>query len=234
MKPAVRCRGLAKSYGEGSARVAALRGLDLEVQAGELLMLVGPSGCGKTTLISILAAILAADEGECEVLGRDLRRMNEADKVAFRRKSVGFVFQTFNLLPALTAVENVALPLLIAGVPRAAALSEARRRVESVGLAARAEALPGRLSGGQQQRIAIARALIHDPELLICDEPTSSLDHTAGSDMMKLLRNTGRTGHRALVVVTHDTRIVEFGDRVVHMDDGRVVAAGEGSEQGAI
>lgn len=225
----VRCRRLAKTYGQGPTRVDALRGVDLEVRRGELLMLVGPSGCGKTTLISILAAILDADEGECEVLGHDLRRMAEEEKVVFRRRSVGFVFQVFNLLPALTAAENVAVPLLIAGEPRTAALTEARRLVESVGLGGRADTLPGRLSGGQQQRIAIARAMVHAPELIICDEPTSNLDHATGNEMMKLLRSTGKQGDRALIVVTHDTRIIEFADRVVHMDDGRINSAGNGA-----
>jgi putative ABC transport system ATP-binding protein len=225
----VRCRGLAKTYGHGSSSVAALRGLDLDVQLGELLMLVGPSGCGKTTLISILAAILDADEGECEVLGQDLRRMSEREKVAFRRDSVGFVFQVFNLLPALTVVENVAIPLLIAGTPRSAALSEAHRLVESVGLGARAKALPAQLSGGQQQRVAIARALVHRPKLIICDEPTSNLDHATGSEMMELLRTTVTDGERALIVVTHDTRIIEFGDRVARMDDGRIGSAANGA-----
>jgi putative ABC transport system ATP-binding protein len=227
----VRCRCLAKTYGHGSASIAALRGLDLDVQFGELLMLVGPSGCGKTTLISILGAILDADKGECEVLGRDLRAMSESEKAAFRRDSIGFVFQVFNLLPALTVVENVAIPLLIAGAPRSAALSEAHRLVESVGLGARADAFPGQLSGGQQQRVAIARALIHRPNLIICDEPTSNLDHSTGSEMMELLRTLAKDGERALIVVTHDTRITEFGDRVARMDDGRIVSTANGVAQ---
>jgi len=232
VEPVVRCRGLTKTYGHGSASVAALRGLNLDVELGELLMLVGPSGCGKTTLISILAAILDADRGECRVLGQDLGRMGEKEKVAFRRDSIGFVFQVFNLLPALTVVENVAVPLLIAGRRRSEALGEARRLVESVGLGARGGALPGQLSGGQQQRVAIARALVHGPRLIICDEPTSSLDHTTGGEMMELLRSMAKVGERALIVVTHDTRIIEFGDRVARMDDGRIVSAADGAAKG--
>lgn len=228
MELAVRCRDLTKTYGEGPTRVAALRGVDLVVRRGEFLMLVGPSGCGKTTLISILAAILDADHGECEVLGQDLRRMPEAQRVALRRCQLGFVFQAFNLLPALTAAENVAIPLLIAGMSRAEALREARQLLSTMGLGGRLDAFPRKLSGGQQQRVAIARAIVHRPQLIICDEPTSNLDHDTGNDMMTVLRAAAEPEECALVVVTHDLRIVEFGDRVVHMDDGRIVNADTG------
>ncbi len=220
---AVRCRGLIKTYGSGPARVPALRGVDLDARQGELLLLIGPSGCGKTTLVSILAAILDPDEGDCEVLGHDLRRMREQERVRFRRNSIGFVFQVFNLLPALNAVENVAVPLLVAGVPRRAALNKARDLIDAVGLGKRAGALPAQLSGGQQQRVAIARAIVHEPHLIICDEPTSNLDHKTGIEMIDLLLRTARSAERALIVVTHDTRILELGDRVAHMDDGRII-----------
>ena len=172
-------------------------------------MLVGPSGCGKTTLISIIAAILDRDNGECEVLGRDASHMDRSERARFRGASMGFVFQTFNLLPALTVVENTAAPLLINGVPRA-------------------QALPGQLSGGQQQRVAIARALVHSPKLVLCDEPTSNLDRETGYVMMEILRNVARSPYRALVVVTHDSRIFEFADRIARMDDGRIVEIAEG------
>ncbi len=223
-QPAVRCRGLTKSYGSGPSRVAALRGADLELRRGELLMLVGPSGCGKTTLISILAAILAADGGTCEVLGQNLARMDETAKAGFRRRSIGFVFQAFNLLPALSVRENVSLPLLVAGVARREALARAARLVDAVGLGERADALPGQLSGGQKQRVAIARAMIHAPQLIICDEPTSNLDHKTGGEVMALLRSAAMEDGRSLIVVTHDTRIVGFGERVAYMDDGRITA----------
>ena len=220
---AVRCRGLTKRYGEGDAAATALRGVDLDVRTGELLMLVGPSGCGKTTLVSIITAILEPDAGECEVFGQDLRRLPEAGRARFRGENVGFVFQAFNLLPALTALENVSVPLLLQGVPREKAEARARATLESLGLASKCAVLPAKLSGGQQQRVAIARSIVHGPRLLVCDEPTSNLDAQAGHDMMDVLRSLGRTPGRALVVVTHDPRIAAYADRIAHMEDGRIV-----------
>jgi putative ABC transport system ATP-binding protein len=228
----IRCQGITKTYGTGPAGVTALRGIDLEVYRGELLMLVGPSGCGKTTLISIISAILDQDEGECEVFGRNLLLLKPEGREQFRCESVGFVFQLFNLLPALTAQENVAVPLLIRGTPRALAMEKAYTVLESVNLASRADALPGQLSGGQQQRVAIARALVHNPKLIVCDEPTSSLDHKTGHEMMAILRDIAQQPDRTLVIVTHDARIMEFADRIARMDDGKVV--GFGAEEGGI
>lgn len=225
---AVHCHGLIKSYGAGDATVMALRGVDLDVRRGELLMLVGPSGCGKTTLISIIAAILSPDSGTCEVLGHDLRHMGPTERVRFRGSSIGFVFQVFNLLPALTAMENVAVPLLINGIPRRQAEARANELLEMLGLAKRQASLPAKLSGGQQQRVAIARALACDPKLIVCDEPTSSLDHETGHNTMEILRNKARSPDRAVIVVTHDTRILEFADRVALMDDGKIVEVNGG------
>lgn len=216
------CRGVTKSYGSGEAKVAALRGVDLEVRRGELLMIVGPSGCGKTTLISVLTTILSHDVGKCCVLGRDVQQMDEKERAYFRRKSIGFVFQMFNLLPALTAAENVAIPLLIEGVPWQSAKARAAELLQTVGLDARAGALPASLSGGQQQRVAIARAVVHDPALLVCDEPTSNLDHETGHAVMEVLRNIAKRSDRTVIVVTHDPRIFEFADRIARMDDGRI------------
>src|SRR5579864_2319256 len=210
---AVRCRGLTKTYGVGDASVMALRGIDLEVRRGELLMVAGPSGCGKTTLISVIAAILGQDSGQCEVLGHDLKNMGPEERTRFRGETIGYVFQMFNLLPALSAVENESVPLLVNGAPRGEAESRADEALEAVGLGTRRDALPAQLSGGQQQRVAIARALVHDPKLIVCDEPTSNLDHVAGHSMMELLRSAARAPDRALIVVTHDPRIFEFADR---------------------
>jgi putative ABC transport system ATP-binding protein len=226
---AVACRNVVKTYGSGAASVAALRGVDLEVRKGELFMLVGPSGCGKTTLISVVAAILDPDDGRCEVLGRDLGDMGPRDKIRFRGRSIGLVFQLFNLLPALSAVENVSLPLLLNGFPRQDAEDAARTMLDSVGLGERLDAVPARLSGGEQQRVAVARALVHEPELVICDEPTSNLDHATGQNVMRTLRAIATGPDRALVVVTHDTRILGFADRIARMEDGRIVetVAGE-------
>jgi putative ABC transport system ATP-binding protein len=219
---AVHCRGLTKTYGTGDASVMALRGIDLDVRRGELLMLAGPSGCGKTTLISVIAAILDQDSGECEVLGFDLKHMGQRDRARFRGASIGFVFQLFNLLPALNAVENVAVPLLINGVSRKNAEARAEEVLEAVHLGKHLDALPGQLSGGQQQRVAIARALVHDPQLIVCDEPTSSLDHGTGHSVMEILRGVAKNPDRALIVVTHDPRIFEFADRMAYMDDGKI------------
>jgi putative ABC transport system ATP-binding protein len=227
---AVRCRGLTKAYGTGDAKVTALRGVDLDVHRGELVMLVGPSGCGKTTLISVIAGILDQDDGECVVLERDLRRLSQHDRASFRGASIGFVFQAFNLLPSLTAAENVAVPLLINGAPRRAAIKRACGVLEDVGLGKRTGALPAQLSGGQQQRVAIARALAHDPKLIVCDEPTSALDHETGRTVMELLQSVARGPDRALVVVTHDARIFGFADRIVRMDDGKVEETIQGGE----
>jgi len=227
---AVRCHDIVKTYGAGAASVAALRGTDLEVNRGELLILVGPSGCGKTTLISIVAAILDPDEGQCEVLGHDLRTMDEKDKIRFRAQSIGFVFQLFNLLPALTAVENVSVPLLLNGFPRKQAEDRARSVLESVGLGKRINALPAQMSGGEQQRVAIARALVHDPQLIVCDEPTSNLDHNTGQNMMRILRDVAQSPDRSLIIVTHDTRILGFADRTARMEDGKIVEVVVGSK----
>ena len=229
---AVRCLGVTKSYGAGDAKVTALRGIDLDVHRGELLMVVGPSGCGKTTLISVIAGILDQDEGECQVLGRDLKRLDAKARARFRGVSIGFVFQLFNLLPALNLLENVTVPLLINGVPRKNAEARAKQVLEEVNLGTRLDAVPGKLSGGQQQRVAIARALVHDPKLIVCDEPTSNLDHATGQSMMQLLRSIAKSPDRALIVVTHDPRIYAFADRIVRMDDGKIVEviAGDGRE----
>jgi putative ABC transport system ATP-binding protein len=213
-----------KSYVTGPTKVMALRGVDLEVRQGELLMLVGPSGCGKTTLISVVAGILDHDEGECLVFQRDLRGMGQSKKTRYRGQNVGFVFQAYNLLPTLTALENVSVPLLILGVARKEAHERAKDILEQVGLADRMFASPAQLSGGQQQRVAIARALIHGPKLIVCDEPTSALDAETGHRVMEVLRDSALSSERALIIVTHDNRIFNFADRIARMEDGRIVS----------
>ena len=230
---AVRCRNIRKSYGSGDASVPALRGVDLEVRKGELLMLVGPSGCGKTSLVSILAALLDPDGGECCVLGENLQHMERRARARFRGRHIGFVFQAFNLLPALSALDNVAVPLLIQGVPRQQAEARAGQLLERVGLGGRTDLRPSQLSGGQQQRIAIARALVHAPDVILCDEPTSSLDHATGHAVIQLLRELAKEEGRALIIVTHDTRILPFADRVAHMDDGQIVDMTTASPEGS-
>ena len=219
---AVRCDDVVKTYGSGSSQVVALRGVDLDVRCCELMMLVGPSGCGKTTLISVIAGILDPDSGECHVFGQDLPRMAASDKTRYRGRTIGFVFQAFNLLPTLTAAENAAVPLLINGVKRREAVERARHLLDRVGLGDRGNALPSQLSGGQQQRVAIARALVHGPKLIVCDEPTSALDEKTGHTVMELMREVALGEGRSLIVVTHDARIFEFADRIAKMNDGRV------------
>ena len=220
---AVKCSGVTKTYGSGSAAVTALRGIDLDVRKGELLMLVGPSGCGKTTLISVIAGILDQDQGQCVVFDNDLKAMGGRSKTRFRGQTIGFVFQSFNLLPTLSVAENTAIPLLLNGVGRSRALARAGEMLARVGLGDRITARPSQLSGGQQQRVAIARALIHGPRLIVCDEPTSSLDHETGHKVMQLMRELALADGRALIIVTHDARIFEFADRIARMDDGKVI-----------
>ena len=225
---AVTCRGVTKTYGSGNASVRALRGIDLEVRRGELMMLVGPSGCGKTTLISVVAGILDHDGGQCAVFGQDLRGMDPGARTRYRGRQIGFVFQAFNLIPALTAMENAAVPLLINGVRRREAMRRAEAMLDRVELGDRAASPPAELSGGQQQRVAIARAMVHDPRLIVCDEPTSALDHETGHRIMELLRTEALTGGRSLIIVTHDARIFGFADRIAKMDDGHIEEVLEG------
>jgi putative ABC transport system ATP-binding protein len=230
---AVSCRSVTKEFGQGDSRTLSLRGVDLDVQPGEITLLVGPSGCGKTTLISVVAGILEPTAGTVSVLGAELTRMSGAEKVRFRGANVGFVFQQYNLLPSLTAAENAAVPLLIAGTPRRQALARARALLVELGLENRADALPSQMSGGQQQRVAIARALVHEPRLLVCDEPTAALDAQAGHAVMELLRRIALQPNRAVIVVTHDSRAFSFGDRIVHMEDGRIVSVEVGAARAA-
>ena len=216
------CRNLIKDYGSGNFVVHALRGVSVDIAPGELTLLVGPSGCGKTTLISILAATLDPSGGDLSVLGNDLPHLSKYEKAAFRARNVGFVFQQFNLLPALTAAENVAVPLVINGFSKRPAVAKAMAMLAAVGLADRANSLPSQLSGGQQQRVAIARAMIHEPRLLVCDEPTSSIDAKTGQTIMGLIRKVAVQPDRVAVVVTHDARVFDFGDRIITLEDGMI------------
>jgi putative ABC transport system ATP-binding protein len=228
---AVRVRGVTKEFGSGGSLTRALRGVDLDVPYGEMLMLVGPSGCGKTTLVSIVAGTLEPTDGDVQVLGHDLVSMSNGRKVRFRREHVGFIFQAFNLLPALTAVENAAVPLLIAGWRRAQAVEAAADVLERLGLADRLASLPSELSGGQQQRVAIARALVHEPRLLVCDEPTSALDAANGRITMELIQQVAVQPDRAVIVVTHDSRVYSFADRIASMEDGRIESVESGPHE---
>ena len=223
MNTAVYCRELEKEFGSGQARVLALRGVDFDVRFGETTFLVGPSGCGKTTLLSVVAGLLDSSGGEVELFGQNVERLKPEERILFRRENLGFVFQQYNLLPALTAAENAAVPLLAAGMKRSEAVAQAKELLVRIGLENRLDTLPSTLSGGQQQRVALARALVHEPRLILCDEPTAALDHATGEAVMELLVSTAVQPDRAVIVVTHDTRVFHFADTIAHMDDGRIL-----------
>ena len=223
--PAIRAHGVKKAFGHGGATIRALRGVDLEIAPNQLMMLVGPSGCGKTTLLSILCGVLDADEGVAEVFGVNWGSLSAAQKTARRATLVGYVFQQFNLIPTLSAIDNVAVPLLIQGIHRTEAIQRASESLNRVGLGDRLLSRPSDLSGGQQQRVAIARALVTDPPLLVADEPTANLDSHTGQRIMELIRSATRApGHdRCVIVVTHDARLFHHADRIEQMEDGRLI-----------
>jgi putative ABC transport system ATP-binding protein len=229
---AVECREVHKEFGNGGGKVLALRGVDLDVCYGALTLLVGPSGCGKTTLLSVIAGLLNTSAGKVKVLGEEIERLPGGRLIVFRRKNLGFVFQQYNLLPALTGAENAAVPLLAAGMPRRKAVQKAEDLLATLGIGERAHALPKQLSGGQQQRVALARALIHKPRLLVCDEPTAALDAETGQAVMELLAAQAVRPDRAVIVVTHDNRIFSFADTIARMDDGRIVKVESGLRNG--
>ena len=216
-------RGVEKSFGDGSNRIHVLKKVNFQAQTGEITMLVGPSGCGKTTLLSAIAGTMRVEAGEISVFGNKLETMSGGALTRFRAKTIGFIFQQFNLIPTLTVAENVGVPLLIQGVSSGKALKRSRAILEEVGLGERWKERPNKLSGGQQQRVAIARALVHEPPLVICDEPTAALDAQNGEIVLDLFRQVARSPDRAVIIVTHDNRIFSYADRIARMDDGEIV-----------
>ncbi len=218
----IQLRSIEKNFRVGDTSTPVLRKIDFDAFFGEVLFLVGPSGSGKTTLLSVLCGTLRIDAGEINILGNPLHTMSERAVTRFRAKHIGFIFQQFNLIPTLTIEENVAVPLLIQGMNRDRALTQAREIVARVGLEEKLRERPSRLSGGQQQRVAIARALIHSPDILVCDEPTSALDSRSGHQVMDLIREVARDKNRTVIVVTHDYRIYGYADRLAEMEDGRI------------
>jgi len=224
---AVLVNGIVKSFGDGGSKLTVLKGIHLEAEDGRILMLVGPSGCGKTTLISIIAGTMDADTGSIEVFGSKLHAMKKSSITKFRADNIGFIFQSFNLIPTLNCAENVSVPLLIQGKPWSAAQKKARTILEKVGLGDRWHHRPAQLSGGQQQRVAIARAMVHDPRLIICDEPTASLDAKNGALIMELFHDVARVPGRAVIIVTHDNRIFKYADRIASMNDGQILEVHE-------
>ena len=219
---AVQCLEVQKHFGTGEARIHVLRGVNFAARTGELTFLVGPSGCGKTTLISVIAGLLDPTEGSVELFGQNTAKLSPDRQVSFRRSHLGFVFQQYNLLPALNAAENAAVPLLAAGMKRPEAVDRAKALLVKLGLENRLETMPNKLSGGQQQRVALARALVHEPRLIVCDEPTAALDHATGESVMELLASSAVQPDRAVIVVTHDNRVFHFADAIAHMDDGQI------------
>jgi putative ABC transport system ATP-binding protein len=218
------CKNIKKVFGAGPTRVDALRGIDLEVNDGELLMIMGPSGSGKTTLISIIAGILTQTEGQCLIGDQDLNHLSDLQKTRYRSQHIGFVFQAFNLVPMLSCRENVAIPLVLNHIDRQTAELKAGELLKDLGIGEKSDTTPDLLSGGQQQRVAIARALIQDPDLIVCDEPTSFLDHDTGIKIMQLLRNIVKERKKTLIIVSHDPRITQYADRIVRLEDGRIVS----------
>lgn len=221
--PIVVIRNLTKVYQQGEIRVTALDNISLDIAEGEFLTLMGPSGSGKSTLLHIIAGIDRPTSGECFVQGVDVARLNESELADWRNRNVGFVFQTFNLIPVLTAYENVELPLLLTRL----SARERRRQVEAalelVGLADRARHLPRQLSGGQEQRVAIARALVTDPALIVADEPTGNLDSHSAHEVLSVLQSLSRHAGKTIVMVTHDPKAAAFGTRIVHLEKGELL-----------
>ena len=222
MQPAIVVRNLTKTFGEGAAAVRALDGVSLDVHSGEVILLMGPSGSGKTTLLSIMGCILRPTGGQVWIGGRDVASLPEAELPLVRLEHIGFIFQGFNVFPTLTAGENVELSLNLKGVRGREARRRAQALLKQVGLAEKYDAYPANLSGGQKQRVAIARALAGDPEIILADEPTAALDSQSGRAVIELLRELAHARGRAVVLVTHDNRILEFADRIVHIEDGKI------------
>lgn len=224
-------RALEKSFGDGPNRIHVLKQVSLQARTGEIMMLVGPSGCGKTTLLSAIAGTLKVESGTINVFGSPLEKMSSGALTRFRAENIGFIFQQFNLIPTLSVAENVSVPLLIQGFSSRVAIKRSREILEKVGLGERWKERPNKLSGGQQQRVAIARALIHEPALVICDEPTAALDAHNGEIVLELFREVARSAKRAVIIVTHDNRIFSYADRIARMDDGEIVEVTEQNHQ---
>ena len=220
---AVDVSDVVKSFPAGDTRTFALKGATLNARFGELMMIVGPSGCGKTTLLSVICGTLQCDEGRLTIFDHDLRKMKDSQITRFRCENVGFIFQQFNLIPTLTAVENASIPLVLNGHSHQDSLRRAGEVMAEVGLGDKLHSYPSQLSGGQLQRVAISRALVHEPRLIICDEPTASLDAAAGQKTLDLLKSSALKPDRCVIVVTHDNRIYHFADRIAEMEDGRVI-----------
>lgn len=233
MQPTISVRGVTKVYEEGKRQVPVLHGIDVDVQAGEMVLLMGPSGSGKTTLLSIMGCILRATSGNIRIAGREVGQLKEEELPATRLQNIGFIFQGFNLFPTLTVGENVELSLDLKGIRGTDAKREARRLLAQVEMEPKYDSFPADLSGGQKQRVAVARALAGSPPLILADEPTAALDSHSGRNVMTILSDLAHHQGRAVVVVTHDHRVLEFGDRIVEMEDGKIVTTPESAKKPA-
>jgi len=229
-KQAIVATGLTKWFGEGDLKTMVIKNVDFVAYFGEILFIVGPSGSGKTTLLSIISGILRPNSGKVLVNGADIWQLGKDQLADFRLNKIGFVFQDYHLFPRLTTAENVAIPLILRERNWNESLAEARKYVDIVGLKARSEVLPVKLSGGEQQRVAIARAIIGTPEILILDEPTASLDGDSGKMIISFIRENFLNQNRCIVIVTHDARINEYADRIIHMEDGRITGLDKGTQ----
>jgi putative ABC transport system ATP-binding protein len=223
---AIRGRAIARDFTAGQETIRVLHGIDTDIRSGELTYVVGESGSGKTTLISIMCGILWPTEGEVEVFGTDIYNLSDTQLVNFRLQNIGFIFQQYNLIPSIDAAANAAVPLIAQGMAIEPARRKAAEMLDALNIGDQAEKLPNQLSGGQQQRVAIARALVHEPRLVVCDEPTAALDARSGRRVMDLLREVAVAPDRACIIVTHDNRIFDLADRILVLEDGRITHDG--------
>lgn len=222
-EPAIQVKNLYKIFRVGNEKVRALNGVDLTIYKGEFCAIVGTSGSGKSTMLNMLAGLEKPTKGEVIVAGEHLEKMNENQLVKFRREHVGFIFQSFNLLGTMDAVENVALPLMFRGIPKKERMAKADKMLDLVGLSKHKDHRPNEMSGGQQQRVGVARALVLDPEIIFADEPTGNLDSNTSAEVMRLMQKVVRERNQTLVMVTHDNHLASFADRIFHIIDGKIV-----------
>jgi putative ABC transport system ATP-binding protein len=224
---AICARGIARDFVAGQTTIRVLHGIDTDIRSGEMTYVVGESGSGKTTLISIMCGILYPTEGEVRVFGTDIYKLTDTQLVKFRLKNIGFIFQQYNLIPSIDVAANAAVPLIAQGMGIKEARERAKVLLDKLNIGDQADKLPRQLSGGQQQRVAIARALVHEPRLVVCDEPTAALDARSGRRVMDLLREVAVAPDRACIIVTHDNRIFDLADRIIVLEDGRITHDGK-------
>ncbi|MEO0689012.1 MAG: ABC transporter ATP-binding protein [Pseudomonadota bacterium] len=231
-QPAISANGIIRDFKAGQSTIRVLHGIDTEIRSGEMTYVVGESGSGKTTLISIVCGILWPTEGEVRVFGTDIYALSDTELVNFRLENIGFIFQQYNLIPSIDAAANAAVPLIAKGMAIEPARRKAMELLDALNIGDQAEKLPRQLSGGQQQRVAIARALVHEPRLVVCDEPTAALDARSGRRVMDLLRDVAVAPDRACIIVTHDNRIFDLADRILVLEDGRITHDGAEMPEG--